>query len=308
MNNLKGKGKRWQLLTNILIVLLVVIILLIQNNIICIYKKRINNEEKYISSINKSRFIHISFDDCIDIFENLSSHNYNSIFENKFLSLLKEMHNLYGAQFSLYCYNKNDNFELKNCTTRYKRQFEDNSEWLKFGFHANDSSSNYNDFSIIDEYNLCIESLKNIVGEKSLTNIVRLDRFILSQDNIKELKNSSYPVIGLLGADTNNRQNYYLTEDENNQLFSNGYLYDYENNIFFYKTDIRIENLQLKNIWKSLEEKIRGGDDNLIVFSHEWKFYGKKDFTISYLKLRKICEYSISNGYNFGYPYCKEGE
>ena len=291
----------------VLIILIILIIVFAQNNILYIYKKRINNEEKYISILNKSKFIHISFDDCIETFESLNDNNYNLIFDNKFLLTLKEMHDLYGAQFSLFCYNKNDKFELKNCTTRYKNEFENNSGWLKFRFHANDTSSDYNNYSIINDYNLCIDSLKNIVGEKSLTNIVRLDCFILSQDNIKKLRNSSYPIIGLLAADTNNRQNYYLTENQNNYLFLNDYLYDNENNVFFYKTDIRIENLQLKNIEKSLEEKIRV-DDNLIVFSHEWKFYGKKDFTISYLKLRKICEYGISNGYNFGYSYCKEGE
>lgn len=217
------------------------------------------------------------------------------------------MHNKYGAKFSMYVFEEYDNFNLKDCTAYFKKEFENNSSWLKFGFHAYNNLENYNNIDttkIIDEYNEVLKELKRIVGEASITNVVRLEKFVINKANAKALENVENGIAGLLGADTIERQDYYLNEEENNILFKNDYYYDNENNIFLYNTDFRIENLNYFNIEKELKED--ENDNNLIFFTHESFFTnGVKNMIAERLKIIKICEYAIYNGYRFDFPMKK---
>ena len=82
----------------------------------------------------------MSFDDvstCItDIINNKD--RYTSIFDNIFLNFLKQLHENYGAVFSLYLYNIN---KLSDFPDKFKNDFIKNNKWLKFGLHAKDSGN-----------------------------------------------------------------------------------------------------------------------------------------------------------------------
>ena len=70
--------------------------------------------------------------------------------------------------------------------------------------------------------------------------------------------------------------------------------------ISIYNTDFRLENININNIDKMLEEL---QDKNLVIFTHEWIFDSiKSEVSIKY-KIDKICKYAIKNGYKFEYPY-----
>lgn len=292
-------------------VVLFMVFLLIFNLILTnenkILNTRLDTEEQYFVSNSNEKFIHISIDDTIDIFKDLTNNDYKSIFNNSTLNFLLNMHNRYGAKFSIYVFEEYDNFNLKNCTDYFKKEFENNSSWLKFGFHAYNNSENYNTIDtkkIVDEYNEVLKQLKRIVGEASITNVVRLEKFIINKENAKALENIENGIVGLLGADTIDRQDYYLDEEENNKLFKDDYYYDNENNIFLYNTDFRIENLNYYNIENELKEY--EDDNNLIIFTHERFFTdGIKNKIAEKLKIIKICEYAIYTGYRFDFPMKK---
>jgi len=211
---------------------------------------KIEQRKSYIESHDIHKFAHISIDDTINIFDDLKKSHYKSIFENKTLKRLKYMHDKYGAIFTMYVFYEFNGKTIENTPTQYKEEFESNSDWLKFGFHAYSDKSFYGKDkpNISDEYNKFIEEMKEIVGEKSLTGVIRLDRFELSENNLNSINKNDFKIVGLLGADTNNRKDYYLTVQENDFLFKYDYYYDYKNNIFFYNTDIRIENISLFSI------------------------------------------------------------
>lgn len=248
-------------------------------------------------------YVHFSIDDCINIFYDLDKNQdkYKSIFENKLLKYLKHLNSEYGCKFSLYVFENNDSFDISNCTSKYKEEFEQNSSWLKFGFHALNSKSDYSNdnIQIVEDYNLVIENLKRIVGEKSITNIFRLEKFLLNEKNAKILKDGIKD-FSLLGADTENREDYYLNEEQNTKLFKNEYYYDEDNKIEIYNTDFRLENISSKNINKMLFEM---NDKNLIIFTHEWIFDSFKNSITTKYKIEKICKYAIEHGYSFDYPY-----
>lgn len=238
-------------------------------------------------------YVHFSIDDCINIFCDLNKNQnkYKSIFDNKLLRYLKYLNSEYGCKFSLFVFENNDYFDISNCTDKYKEEFEKNSSWLKFGFHALNSNSNYNNDNteIVKDYNIVIENLKRIVGEKSITNIIRIEKFLLNEKNAKRLKDNIKEFY-LLGADTENRPDYYLNEEQNMEVFKKEYYYDENLEIEIFNTDFRLENISNKNINKMLCEM---NDKNLIIFTHEWIFDSIKSSISTKFKIRKICNYAI---------------
>lgn len=80
-----------------IIVFAIIIYLLIYNyiffNTIQILGRRIKNEQQYIVLNEKTKYVHLSIDDTIAIFEDLTENkdNYSSIFENKTLKFLREL-------------------------------------------------------------------------------------------------------------------------------------------------------------------------------------------------------------------------
>lgn len=93
--------------------------------------------------MKKFRF---SVDDCIEFLRDLTEKNYNSAFDNEFLGFLQSVHKRYGAVFCLNLFYENNEsrgfepkkplFCLADMTAKYKREFEENGDWLKFSFHA----------------------------------------------------------------------------------------------------------------------------------------------------------------------------
>lgn len=94
--------------------------------------------------------MHISFDDvysCMaDITQNADT--YASVFDNSFFGDLKQFHEQYGAVFTLNCFMEASGYDISNVTDKYKTELSENSDWLKFAFHAKDSKTKYTSDSV----------------------------------------------------------------------------------------------------------------------------------------------------------------
>ena len=158
---------------------------------------------------------------------------------------------------------------------KYKKEFEENSEWLKFGFHALNSFKDYSkDDKIEEDFKLVNQKIKESIGESSLTNCLRLEKFNLSLSNAIVLRNNG--VTSLLGSDKPNRISYYLTESAEEYLESNDY---YKDEYFeFYNTDIRIEDNGF-----ILFDNNDLQDEYLVIFTHEWKLNKINKLLLLYL-------------------------
>ena len=88
-------------------------------------------------------------DDVIWVFRDLTRQNPESLFDHPFLAHLKEAHAQYGlkVQLNLFYqtdrYYGNDEFNLSEMTDRYKQEWTDNADWLKFGFHSRQEFPDY---------------------------------------------------------------------------------------------------------------------------------------------------------------------
>lgn len=211
-----------------------------------------------------NKIIHFSIDDCIEIFRDITINNYNSLFESDYFSFFKELHDKYDAKISLYSFVEYKGFNMKNTTDKFKKEFVNNSDWLKIGFHGFNENSRYNDKeNIKKDYKLFLKYVKRFAGNLNvIDNFIRLHYFSGNLENMIKIKKLG--IKGLLTAD-DERDNYYLKKNENIFLNKHNIYKDIKNEIFFIKTNLRIE--KIENINETL--KTIDINNNIIMFTHE---------------------------------------
>lgn len=247
--------------------------------------------------------MHISVDDTLEIFQDLSANKntYTSIFDNPTLKFVKDLHDKYGAVISFYVFyddGETDGFNLSKTTNRFTADFTDNSNWLKFGFHA----KNYKEYEVINAYteklyyDKTINEIIRITGSTNcIDRFVRLDRYTADDNTIKALSGTNYGIKGLFIADDDSRKSYSLSKDETNECYLNDWFKD-KYSVIYTPTDVRVENIQDDEDFYSLLEKI-DSDSRKIIFTHEWVLNEKS--VQKYLTW--FCEYSNQYGIQFKY-------
>lgn len=265
-------------------------------------EENINTALQKQQIVNNSKFAHISIDDFILAFKDITENDYNSIFENNTFKELKRLHDLYGVVITCYSfYSDSKGFDLSKCTSKFKNEFSENADWLKFAFHSNDGLRDYGylpSFVIENDYNKVNKELLRITGTyESIDKIIRLQGYYGNKENIIKIKENQFGIMGLLSAE-DKRKNYYLDNNQNSYLYE--YDYYYEDNINFFKTDIRLE--KIKDVDISFNELIEDEKNNeiIIIFTHEWELYQKENKVIN--NLDKLCEKIKNSGYVFDYP------
>ncbi len=229
-----------------------------------------------------NKIIHFSIDDCIEMFRDITINNYDSLFESEYFSFFKYLKLKYNAKISLYTFIEYKGFNIKNTAKKYKKEFAENCNWLKIGFHGFNENSRYDTINenIKRDYKLFLKYVKRFAGNCDIIdNIPRMHYFSGNLKNILKIKKH---IKGFLTAD-DDRDNYYLKKNEN--IFLNKeYIYkDIKNDITFYKTNFRIENIS-----GDIEGNIKNLNQNLIIFTHENLILNKQIKN----KIIKIYEYS----------------
>ena len=117
-------------------------------------------------------------DDHSFVFTELSRQRPKRAFDHFYLSGLKRIHEETGFKVTLNTFYRNDHdkdgFLLKEMPDSWKSEFEDNSDWLKFSFHAYSEFPDrpYLEASAEDigrDYDLVKNEILRFAGEKSFT-------------------------------------------------------------------------------------------------------------------------------------------
>ena len=88
-------------------------------------------------------------DDVIWCLRDIARQKPKSVFDQPFLASLKKAHDMYGLKVQLNLFYRTDSFYgydefcLADVTDAYKSEFEANSDWLKFAFHALEEFPDY---------------------------------------------------------------------------------------------------------------------------------------------------------------------
>lgn len=268
-------------------------------------------------------YIHISLDDVRLCTKNLSSGTLSSLFAEPLFKTLKEMHDRYNAVFSLYVMDLQDSGYL-NMPTKYQKDFIDNSDWLKIGFHIYadgqigdmtkaTAESNYNDFATAT-FKLC-------GGINSIDRMPRLNYYSGGLSACQGLRDANCGIIGLLTAD-NTRTSYYLTQAQADYIRENGFWYDRTNGLVFLDTAFRLDwfvngythEYQYDEPTESNpydELVLRYGTpergklfNNLVVFLHEWRLYNSSYQIDTAMKnmVEQVCRFGNDYHYDFDFP------
>lgn len=214
------------------------------------------------------RQMHFSVDDTLECLLWLTdnSDKVNSIFDSPVFRFAKEIHDRYGLGVSFYCMFTNGELSLEAVLDKWKNEFQENAEWLKFGFHAYKMNSNYNDASreqITWEFEKVMEQLIRITGGgECITDVIRLHFCSGNSEVRSELVKHGVKV--LLCAD-DDRINYGLSKDENEAVLTQGYYIDVEMNCIYVRTYIRVEEVE------NMEETIKSYHHTpfITIFTHE---------------------------------------
>jgi hypothetical protein len=250
----------------------------------------------------RSKYFHFSLDDFYLAFQDITNHQdtYTSIYDNSTFAFLKSLHDTYGCVISCYCYLVDGAYSLSNVTTKFKQDFTNAKDWLKFGLHAHDGGSNFANTSYEDAdsyYTTFVNAIINITGTHECIDVMpRLHNFAGGVDAMRAFRDHACGLVGALGAD-DTRQSYYLNEGEYNYLFNHERFYDATHQLMFVTTDVRLErdgltpfvNMQSNSAWGSKAKE-------LIVFTHEWALTQQKENIIS------AVNYAYVNDYDFDYP------
>ena len=240
------------------------------------------------------KLVHFSIDDFYISLKDITNKSsiYNSIFENATFNFLKELHDNYGAIVTLNLYEVDSDYNVSNVTTKFKKEFEENSNWLKFTWHTYAATTDYSVVSTEDMAKSLINTKKaviNFAGEKSWSNVTRLNYFKGTDNIIKKMKDLG--IIGVLTAD-DDRISCGLQEDEDNHVKTKGILF--KNNMAYLKTYMRYEKI---GVDYTIDEKLLELENVycFATFTHE--NYLSQITIKNYIK--QSFEWIVKNGYKF---------
>ncbi len=278
-------------------------------------------------------YMHISFDEVEYSLMNLATSEYDSIYEEPFFAWMRELHETYGAKFSLYTYTSVLT-EHGSTLEKYQKEFADAKDWLKFGLHAEEKNMDFSAYTAEQgaaAWDRFVKEVVQITGtQDSVDRMPRLYTFAGSAEALTGMKDATNGALGFLSAD-DDRSSYYLDAATNQYLYTNDYYIDQTNDLVFVATDLRLDwfesdftsqNAYRKPTKESAYEelKLRYQDEayedsrySYIVFGHEWQFYNEDGFIeekdageIWKSWIEEVCCFANDNSVYFHYPQEKE--
>jgi len=222
--------------------------------------------------MKKYRF---SIDDNILVFKDLAENNYSSIFENRYLSLLKSVHDKYGTKIQLNIYYETDGFVLSEMPDRYKKEWEENSPWLRLSFHAYSDATRYADCTyetLKKDAELVHKEIIRFAGEKSLSFYTTLHYVACPVDGVRAMRDAGIKgLVGLYGTEEKPRIPYHLSPEVASYMRKNCFYKDSETDIYFMRNDIVLNEHKYEDIVPQLEK--REGSEFFEVMIHEQFFH-----------------------------------
>ncbi len=209
--------------------------------------------------------IHVSIDDVWTCFNELSkdSMSYETIYEHPFFMNLKLAHEKTGAKFTLYVFERANNYSIDDIPLKYIEQLRREKDWLRIGYHVSSDTATREDIGFLSSFKQSFEHVNEKLGG---ANILRLQYYYATPEEVSYLSRKGK--LTLLSAD-DDRRSYSLPLSLNDSLIKKESIQ--YNNINFERTDIRIEKPDgpLKELY------LNRNDETIVLFTHEWALKNK---------------------------------
>ncbi len=247
-------------------------------------------------------YLHLSVDDVIEPLRSLFEDGFSSVWQQPTFAYLHDLHERYGASFSLYTFFREgaEGWSLDQADDRHAAEFAAASTWLRFGFHAQDDSSRYgpsgnHERSAAQHYAGVTAALLRIATPDAFDRSPRVHYYTGSLAAVRAWRNAPWGVRGLLTADDDRAEVYYLSEAQRAAVAVKGELFDATERLRLFRTDVRLENCpDPVTVLEQLPTYRRGAH----VFTHAPYL---EDATVR-ARLEAVTSWMGSNGVRGGFP------
>lgn len=231
--------------------------------------------------LNKYR---LSLDDNIwflnDISENSS--RYKSIFENPYMSFLREVHDAYGTKIHINIYYQTEGFNLSQMTDKFRDEWRNNSDWLRLSFHAlqNDPDKPYISAGYEEVKRDCEmvkAQIRRFAGEELMGPVTTLHWGEARVEGCRALRDSGYKALAGYFEIEDGKPvvSYYLDADKTEHIGRRGIWCDNSERIIFKKIHMVINLFKLEEIIPTLDKLKRDPHNSgfIDLMIHEQYFY-----------------------------------
>lgn len=204
---------------------------------------------------------HCALDDTIDVLEELTRKAtvVKSLFDVEVMDLLRTFHNRYGAKFSLYLfYEKLGTFNLSQVTDRFRREWEDNRDWLRLSFHARTKKPGVVDYYLYtqagyeqarEDFTLIKDEILRFAGPASWEDYPRTHFWSGTKHAVRAWRDCgvkglfySYPGYSAM----------YFSEAQLKELWRKDFWYDPELQMLYIATNVKLPCLTIPDVEKDL--------------------------------------------------------
>ena len=239
---------------------------------------------------------------------------YTSIFDSPILKEFKDLYDEYGTVTNMCLFWEIDqgvlnripesardfrlNWNLSDMTDNFKKEFQENSHWLRFNFHSWNGATEYGwgagvSRNLGEDYVRMRTEVTRFAGEDSWIDFrSKMHSYSATLEQQQQIRAEGVRV--LVGAPMHtNYNNYAFTEAEKNLLQTQGELYKPETGILYSVSSVRVENITLgdalgvgdpMNMYLYFDEFVSGIHDTwkkspldfMSVESHEYCYWYDK--------------------------------
>lgn len=207
---------------------------------------------------------------------------YQSIFENPYLSMWRDMHEKYGTKVHFNIYYETDFFNLTQMPVKFREEWRRNSDWIRLSFHAraNDPAKPYLNApaaQIRTDYELVAREIERFAGSDLLGKVTTVHWGEATREGSRALHDEGIRVLAgyFIMQDGQPRVSYYLSPEQVAHAGARDYWKDYSEDLVFVRHDIVINNVPLKDIEPFLEKVAADPHQSEVMelLIHEQYFY-----------------------------------
>lgn len=202
----------------------------------------------------------LGVDDVIRSLENIwrNQERYNSIFDDPFFRLYRDLYEQYGTPVHMHIYYANDDgsFDLSMFPEKYKDEFRANGHWLKLTFHSRtdkpDSPYKFASYDqVLEEGKQVIQQILRFAGPEVMSRVTSQHWADSNREATRAFCDLGYDCIdGYFQLDENGEPfaSYYFNKEQVLHAASRDFWVDHSENILFVKDDIIINEVPLAEI------------------------------------------------------------
>jgi hypothetical protein len=210
----------------------------------------------------------LSLDDNIWCLQDIARHQdtYKSIFDNPYFGMYRDFHTRFGTKVNANIYlecPEHGGFHLSDMPDKFKREWEQNADWLHLSFHAkaNLPDAPYVDTDyhrILADYNAVMGEIRRFAGEAVTSAETTVHWGECTAEGVRALRDQGIRTLaGYLCLDRRGKPmvSYYLTPDEIHHTDRYGIWHDRRTDMIFSKIDVVLNSHTPARIVEILEEQ-----------------------------------------------------